>query len=82
MNQRTSLLHVFFLLTRFRYSDPIQIRWEGTPQEVILYHSYVIGFDPNFIEIRNSETVSLYIYKAGKNECSAYIKLSHVINFI
>lgn len=39
-------------------SEPIQFRWEGTPQDVILYHSYVIAFDPNFIEIRNSETVS------------------------
>jgi hypothetical protein len=58
LKQHLSLLRVLSL-TRSGYSDPIEIRWEGTPQEVILYHSYVIGFDPNFIEIRNSETVSV-----------------------
>ncbi|KAI9288028.1 CNH domain-containing protein [Umbelopsis sp. AD052] len=52
-------------------------RWEGTPQEVILYHSYVIGFDPNFIEIRNSETGNLIqIIQGSYTRCLHYSESS------
>ena len=35
-----------------------RIEWHGTPRSVAFCYPYVIGFDPNFIEIRHAETVS------------------------
>ncbi|RUP12909.1 CNH domain-containing protein [Jimgerdemannia flammicorona] len=33
------------------------IEWEANPDYVALYYPYILAFEPNFIEVRNVETV-------------------------
>jgi hypothetical protein len=34
--------------------------WEGAPDSFALSYPYVLAFEPDFIEIRNIETVSVF----------------------
>ncbi|KAI8970021.1 hypothetical protein BDF20DRAFT_826085 [Mycotypha africana] len=36
------------------------IAWEGCPEAFAFVYPFVLGFDPNFIEVRNVHTVSIY----------------------
>lgn len=54
------------------YRENLQFRWEGTPETVINYQSYVIAFDADFIEIRSSETVSFVIVNFVANVLRIY----------
>ncbi|KAI7891474.1 Dbl homology domain-containing protein [Mucor mucedo] len=38
-----------------------RIDWEGTPDSFALSYPYLLAFEPDFIEIRNVHTVSLYV---------------------
>ncbi|KAJ2965113.1 hypothetical protein NQZ79_g158 [Umbelopsis isabellina] len=57
----------------------MQFKWEGTPETIIIYHSYVIAFDPDFIEIRNSETGELVqVIQGSYNRCLHYNEWSPI----
>lgn len=38
-----------------------RIDWEGVPQNFALSYPYIVAFEPNFIEIRNIDTLQMYI---------------------
>ena len=44
-----------------------KIEWEGTPQTFALSYSYILAFEPTFIEIRHVETAELVHVRTGKN---------------
>ncbi|TAQ84527.1 hypothetical protein B7494_g7152 [Chlorociboria aeruginascens] len=38
-----------------------RIDWEGTPQSFALSYPWILAFEPNFIEIRNIDTIDVHI---------------------
>lgn len=49
------------------------INWEGIPQSFALWYPYLLAFEPNFIEIRHTETGELLRVILGEN-----IRLLHM----
>ncbi|CDS05257.1 hypothetical protein LRAMOSA07786 [Lichtheimia ramosa] len=51
-----------------------RIEWHGTPRSVAFCYPYVIGFDPNFIEVRHAETSELIQVLEGEDMRILYSK--------
>jgi len=49
------------------YSRDVSIEWEGKPDSFVLYHPYILAFDPRFIEVRLAATGELIQIIAGNN---------------
>lgn len=44
-----------------------KIEWEGNPQSFAFFHPYILAFEPNFIEIRDTENGGLIHILTAKN---------------